>query len=72
MNTSSILDLIITDAPGYVLDSGVLPPLADLDHCAVFCSLKVQYNSEPLVIRQVWNYNAANFDDFRVALDRAS
>ncbi len=70
-NSSTILDLIITDAPGYIISSGVLPPIFDLDHCVTSCSVQVQHNNEPSFIRETWNYNAANFDGFRIDLDRA-
>ncbi len=70
-NTASILDLIITDAPGYVTKSGILPPIFNLDHCIIYCSLEVHHIQDPSYTRETWNYNAADFDAFRADLDRA-
>ena len=40
--TDSLLDLIVTDAPAYVSDSGVWPPIASSDHSTVFCRIKLR------------------------------
>ena len=48
--TDSLLDLIVTDAPAYVSDSGVWPPIASSDHSTVFYRFK----------RHVWLYDQAD------------
>ena len=35
--SANLLDLIITDSPGYVLDRGVSPPVCNSDHCLIYC-----------------------------------
>ena len=70
-NKSSFFDLAITDAPGYIISSNVLPPIFNLDHCVPLCSVQIQHQYKPSYIRETWNYNAANFDEFRTDLDRA-
>ena len=70
-NTSNLLDLIITDSPGYIMDSGTLPPLANLDHCAVFCKLTIRYINDTTYIRHVWDYKNANFQELNLALQVA-
>ena len=42
-NYQSLLDLIITDSPGYVLDSGVGNPIGDPCHCYIYCRLHLMY-----------------------------
>ena len=37
----SILDLIITDAPGYFVSSGTLSPPANCDHNFIFAKLSI-------------------------------
>ena len=40
-NNTTLLDLLITDCPHMVLNSGVSPPLANLDHCTIDCTLNI-------------------------------
>ena len=62
-NCSHILDLIITDSPGFVQNSSVKPPIANSDHCTIDCSLKITYTSDKPFKRKVYNYNNANFSE---------
>ncbi len=41
-NKSTLLDLIITDSPGYILDSGVGAPIGDPYHCCTYCKFQFQ------------------------------
>ena len=50
---SSLLDLIITDSPGYIIDSGVRHPLGDPFHCYIYCKVTVQYVRESTYTRHV-------------------
>ena len=67
-NYTSLLDLIITDSPGYVLDSGVGNPIGDPHHCYVFCKLCITYCKDVKYHRGIWLYNNANIDDLNNAL----
>jgi hypothetical protein len=57
----NLLDLIITDAPNYFLNSGVIPSLPNLDHDAVFGTLKFAYRNSGSYTRHLWLYDRANF-----------
>ena len=51
---NSILDLIITNCPGFIQSSGVDNPINDLDHCPIYGTMKFHYQkknvfTEPLV-----------------------
>ena len=67
-NYQSLLDLIITDSPGYVLDSGVGNPLGDPSHCYVYCKLSIQYPKDIKYERETWQYKNADFAGLNVAL----
>ena len=38
-NTVNLLDIIITDSPCLLSSTEVSPPIANLDHCVISCSL---------------------------------
>ena len=59
--TSSLLDIIITDAPGYVVDSGTHAPIGDNYHCRIFCKVRIKFKREPAYSRTIWDYNTADF-----------
>ena len=62
VHSANILDLLITDLPGYVMNSGVFAPIANTDHCTIFCRTSVQYIKDKPYTRSVFNYKNANFD----------
>ena len=59
--TDSLLDLIITDSPGYIENVNTLPPLGDLDHNIIYGQLTFSTDRPQQVRRLVWNYNRADF-----------
>ncbi len=68
---NSLLDLFITDSPGYIDDYGTHSPISNIDHRIIFGHLKI-HNSLPAKIhRKVWHYNRANFIDINNALTDA-
>ena len=69
--SSSLLDLIITDAPQPVNCSGTLAPIGSRDHYVVFCRLKLTVVKPNSYKRQVWNYNSADWTGLSNALDNA-
>ena len=58
---NSLLDLIITDSPGYVDNYGTLPPISNIDHRIIFGSLTIKNLLPPKIHRSVWHYNNADF-----------
>ena len=57
-----ILDLIITDSPGFITKSGVDPPLANLDHCTIYGHLDFKHHSKASFSRTVFDYKNIDFD----------
>jgi hypothetical protein len=66
-DNAHLLDLIITDSPLQVLDSGTRAPLSKLDHCIVYCKLNLKISHPRSYQRQVWDYKFANV----IELDQA-
>ena len=69
--SNSLLDLLITDSPGYILDSGVLPPVANSDHSVIFCTISITFPNDKAFRRTVWDYKRGNFDVLNETLSHA-
>ena len=67
-HSSSLLDLIITDAPGYVIDHGTKSPLGDPFHCRIYCKINIHFNRETAYKRKIWNYNLVDYNSFTTSL----
>ncbi len=67
-NSASLLDLIITESPGYLDDIGVLPPIGDLDHYIIHATINFVDYRPPSVQREVLLYNQADFDAINLHL----
>ena len=68
--SESLLDLMITDSPGYVLNSGILPPISTSDHSVVFCTFSISHRVDRPFKRRIWDFKNANFEDLtKAALD---
>ena len=68
--SESLLDLMITDSPGYVLNSGILPPISTSDHSVVFCTFSISHRVDHPFKRKIWDFKKANFEDLnKAALD---
>ena len=64
----SCIDLIVTDQPNLILDSGVRPSLdPTVKHQIIYCKLNFQSQPLPNYKRRIWYYNRAN----SVLLNRA-
>ncbi len=70
-DSASLLDLIITDSPGYIDNLNVLPPIGDLDHNIVYGCLKFVTDKPANIKRTVWHYDRANFDELNVEFQNA-
>ena len=57
----NLLDLLITNNPRLVLNSGVLDPIHDLDHCPIYGKLNFTIKYNKSFKREIWNYAAGNY-----------
>ncbi len=60
---ASLLDLIITDSPGFMDNIGTMPPIGDLDHEIVYGYLQIKVTRPASVRRTVWHFNRADFGE---------
>ena len=57
-----LLDLLITDSPNYFVESGVLPPISNLDHSIIYGYVKTSYCKNATISRKIWLYDEGNYD----------
>ena len=68
-NSSSCIDLIFTNQPNLVVDSGTHPSLhPNCHHQIIHCKINLQVEYPPPYQRHVWNYAKANKDAILSAL----
>ena len=70
-NGAYFLDLIITDSPHIVLNSGVSPPLANLDHCTIYAKLDIKLHRVKAFKRTVWDFKSADKNILNEAMNSA-
>ncbi len=65
----NILDLIITDSPGFTNNITINPPIKNCDHNIIL--FNINYNDKPTKIlpRKIYKYNEANWDNIRKNLN---
>jgi hypothetical protein len=54
--SATLLDLIITNCPGYFVNSGTLSPPANCDHSFIFAKMNISLSKQKCYKRSVWNY----------------
>ena len=67
----SLLDIIITDSPGYILNSGLFAPVGDPYHAAIFCEFKIQYTNETAYCREILDYETCKWEALKDAIRNA-
>ena len=66
----SCIDLIVTDQPNLVLDSGVRTSLdSTVKHEIIFCKINFKIPTLPKYVRKIWHFNRANIDLIRRAIN---
>jgi exonuclease III len=58
---ANILDLLITDSPGYIINQKLLPPLGS-KHLVVYTEFKIQYRRDKPFTRHIWDYPKGNYN----------
>ena len=60
--TANILDLFITDSPGYILNQNqhLLPPIGS-KHQIVYAELKILYTRDKVYTREIWDYSKGDY-----------
>ena len=52
---ANILDILITDSPGYIIKQTILPPLGSR-HQVVSAEFSIQYRRDKIYSREIWSY----------------
>ena len=69
-NSSTILDLVITNCPERFSASGTLSPPSNCDHSVIFASMNLITHRSQSYKRQVWNFNNVNSADLNCELSQ--
>ena len=69
-NSSTILDLVITNCPERFSASGTLSPPSNCDHSVIFASMNLITHRSRSYKRQVWNFNNVNSADLNCELSQ--
>ena len=64
-NSSASIDLIFTDQPSLVVDSGTHPSFHPNHHQIVYCKLNLKIVYPPPYQREVWDFKRSNIDSIR-------
>jgi hypothetical protein len=67
--TENVLDLIITDSPGYVKSVDVLPPLGS-HHATLYLEFSITYPRDKTYIRHIWDYDKGDYDRLNSSISR--
>jgi hypothetical protein len=57
---ANILDILITDSPGYITSQQILPPIGS-NHQIVKVEFKIQYKRDKAYQRDIWDYKKGDF-----------
>ena len=66
--SANILDIVITDSPGYVKSIDVLPPLGS-HHAALYVEFQITYPRDKNYSRHVWDYSKGNYDLLNLSIN---
>ena len=67
-NGATILDLIITNCPGYFVQSGTLSPSTNCDHSLIFAKMNLSFSEQKCYKRLIWNFNNVNESELHNSL----
>ena len=68
-NSANLLDLVITDSPGYVKNVTILPPLGS-GHSVVELQFNITYPRDKSYVRHVWDYDKGDFNQLNTQIGR--
>ncbi len=67
---NNILDLVITDSPGFTRNITINPPIKNCDHNIILFSIEYQDNPINILPRKIYKYNQANWDKINKNLQK--
>ena len=63
--SSTVLDQCLSNCPNFIKETGILPPLANNDHCTIYVNLKFCNNKPKCYSRLMWNFNNVDVVNFQ-------
>ena len=69
-HSANILDILITDSPGYLNKIILLPPLGS-GHEIIRADFKIQYTRDKAYEREIWDYRKGDFEGLLIELEHA-
>ena len=66
--SQTVLDQLLTNAPNFISNIDVSPPVSTNDHCTIGAKINFKISKKSPYHRHIWLYKHANFDQFRAAL----
>ena len=70
-SSQTILDQILTNAPNFMSDISVSPPVSTNDHCTISARANFKIHKKEPFYRHIWLFKNADFNHFRQALMEA-
>jgi hypothetical protein len=58
---ANVLDILITDSPGYIISQHILPPIGS-NHQIVKAQFKIQYKRDKAYQRDIWDYKKGDYE----------
>ena len=55
-HSATVLDLIITNSPGYFVDYGTFIPPANCDHSFIYGKIYISYEKRKAFKRHIWDF----------------
>jgi hypothetical protein len=65
--SKSLIDLIITDSPGYIKSIDLLPPLGS-NHVTLYLELQITYPRDKNFTRHVWDYSKGDYNQLNQSI----
>ena len=59
-HSATVLDLIITNSPGYFVDYGAFSPPANCDHSFIYGKIYISYEKRKAFKRHIWDFSNIN------------
>jgi hypothetical protein len=67
--SANLLDIIITDSPGYVKSVNLHPPLGS-KHSTLYLEFQITYPRDKPYNRQIWDYDKGNYNLLNSSISR--
>ena len=64
-HSQTVLDQVLSNAPNFISNTEVIPPVSTNDHCTVGIKIDFRIHKNEPYFREIWIYKNANFDLFR-------